>query len=126
MQIVVAVILLLVGLLNLYPAIGVLSADQLQSLYGVALDSDDLVLLMRHRAILLGIVGGFVIYSVVCKSLRPAACVLALISMASFVVLYYTGPATGAAVERVALADIAGLVALFIALPWVFRPSTEA
>ncbi len=41
---------ILVGLINLFPSIGVLGAARLEGLYGVALAGDDLLLMMRHKA----------------------------------------------------------------------------
>ena len=48
---------LVVGIVNLLPMIGVSSAARRQTLYDVAVEDPNLVILMRHRAILFGIVG---------------------------------------------------------------------
>ncbi len=58
------VLLIGVGLLNLAPIIGVISTQQLESLYGMADLSADLEVLLRHRVILFGLLGTFVLLSV--------------------------------------------------------------
>ena len=53
----VSVLYLLAAAGNLLPALGVISAARLEALYGVPIADANLVVLMRHRAVLLGIVG---------------------------------------------------------------------
>jgi hypothetical protein len=50
-------LLVLVGLVNLMPAVGILGSARLEALYGLPLAGDDLLLLMRHRAALFGVLG---------------------------------------------------------------------
>ena len=54
-------IMLLVGLINFAPIIGVLSQEQLEKLYGIPIQGQDMLILMRHRAVLLGLVGGLLV-----------------------------------------------------------------
>lgn len=110
------VILIAVGLLNLYPLIGVLSADQITLLYGLSQDSIDEIILMRHRAVLFGLLGSFIIYSAAEKSLRLLACVAGLISMMSFVLLAYASGDFGDKLRTVVVADIAGSIGLAVVL----------
>ncbi|MFX7374071.1 hypothetical protein ABTJ00_18850, partial [Acinetobacter baumannii] len=51
-------VLIAVGLLHLLPVDVVLGALQLDRLYGVSTASTRMLLLLRHRAALFGIVGG--------------------------------------------------------------------
>ena len=51
--------LLIAGAIHLLPLSGVTGAAALERLYGVAVDSPDLALLLRHRAVLFGLLGGF-------------------------------------------------------------------
>ena len=60
----------LTGLINLYPAMGLLGAAQLESLYGLPFTGEDLLLLMRHRALLLGLLGAFIIGAAFQKTWR--------------------------------------------------------
>ena len=109
-------ILIGVGLLNLYPLIGVLSADQITQLYGLDLASTDHAILMRHRAVLFGLLGLFIVYSAVERSQRLLACVAGLVSMVSFVLLAYASGNVGGKLHTVVVADIAGSIALAVVL----------
>ena len=57
----ISILFVAIGLLNLYPVVGVISADQLTSLYGISIGSADLETLMRHRAVMLGLIGSFLL-----------------------------------------------------------------
>jgi len=61
------------GLINFVPAIGVLGAERLGALYGIEFAGADLLLLMRHRALLLGLVGALLIVSAIRPRLRLIA-----------------------------------------------------
>ena len=54
MEIAVVVILLVAGLINGLPVIGVAGAGRLARLYGLPMADPDLLVLMRHRTPLLG------------------------------------------------------------------------
>ena len=41
-------IFIIVGLINIYPLIGVLSTDTLTQLYGIPFEGSDLIILMRN------------------------------------------------------------------------------
>lgn len=106
-----AALFVLVGLVNLLPVIGVMSGERLQAMYRVTLASPDLVLLMRHRAMLLAIVGGLLIAAAFRPELRTAAIVAGFVSMLSFVALA-AGEPVGAALRRVATVDIVASILL--------------
>jgi len=112
MRIFVTAALLLAGLINLAPVIGVISADQLEGMYGISIDNSDLVILMRHRAILFGLLGAFIIYSASRESLQSLACIAGLVSMISFIVLAYASGDYGEALDKVIIADYIGSTAL--------------
>ena len=103
-----------VGLINAFPLIGVLGADRLEALYGVPIVDADHLLLMRHRAVLLGLVGGLLLVAAFRPALRPVASVIALVSMLVFLALALPIAEHGAALQRVFWAD-AGAVVLLVA-----------
>ena len=116
--------LLVAGLINLYPVIGVLSVDQLENLYGVPLENGDLIILMRHRAVLFGLLGAFIIYSAFRSSVQKLACIAGLVSMISFIVLAYASGQFGEHLNKVIVADVVGSLAL-IAVLVVRDPETR-
>ena len=54
-------LLVLVGLINLIPAVGAIAPERLRTLYGIEPDAPELLLLLRHRALLFALIGGFVV-----------------------------------------------------------------
>ncbi len=114
MQKLITILLVLVGLINFAPVIGLLSAERLSKLYGIAILEGDLLLLMRHRALLLGIVGAFIICAAFRQHLQPVAIILGLVSMLGFVVLVFLSGVYGDEVYRVALVDIGATAALLV------------
>jgi len=120
---VVTILLVFVGLINFVPVIGIVSAERLSSLYGITKLDGDLLLLMRHRALLLGIVGAFMIYAAFRQHLRPAAIILGLVSMLGFIMLVFLSGDYGDEVYRIALVDIGASAALLVVviLRYVFE-----
>lgn len=110
------VLLIFVGLMNFIPIIGVISAQQLTKLYGVSIDSADLETLLRHRAVMLGLVGGYLLMAAFRPSLRVPAASIGLVSMVTFVLLSYTTGNVSAEINTVAIADIAGSIAAAVIL----------
>lgn len=110
------VLLIATGLTNFVPIIGVISAEQITSLYSVSIDSEDLGTLMRHRAVMLGLIGGFIIYAAFRPKLRIPAATIGLVSMMSFVILAIGQNESGADVMKVAYVDVAGSIAAIIIL----------
>ena len=113
--IVISILLLLVGLINFLPVLGVISADKLSSAYAIDLMSQDLIILMRHRALLFGLVGGFVILSVFKPVYQTPAMVMAAVSMLGFLYFVWVAAEFNTAIAKIAIIDIAGLVCLALA-----------
>lgn len=121
MKKVCTVLLFGAGLLNIYPLVGVISADQLTGLYGGNFESPDIQTLMRHRAVMLGMIGGLMLFAAFRSSLQLLAATLGLVSMSSFVFLAYSSGPIGPEINKVAIADIVGAVAVAIVLLIVIR-----
>ena len=105
-------LLIFAALVNLAPVSGVLSADRLQGFYGVAFEDDNLLVLMRHRALLFGVVGGILAASVFHSPLRPIGLVVGLFSMLSFVLVTWLADNYNAELGRIAIIDLVASVAL--------------
>ncbi len=114
-QVIVPVLLVLVGLVNFLPVIGLAGAERLDSLYGFGTLDGDLLTLMQHRALLFGILGAFIICSAFMRHLQPAAMWMAFTSMVGFMLLVWLAGAPGAALKNVALVDAFACGLLLIA-----------
>ena len=108
----VTVIYVLVGFVNLAPVSGVLSAGRLEALYGVPLSDPNLMILLRHRAVLFGIVGVLLVTSAFRPHLRTIAFPAALVSMLSFVAVAYLVGNFNAELNRILWIDVVASVLL--------------
>ena len=116
LQRVITGLFLIAGLINFVPLAGVTGDALLQSSYGIEIASPDLSLLLRHRAVLFGIVGGLLLVAAFKPSLRTVASVCGMISMASFAILYGTIGPEAPQLKGVLRADIVGIVVLGAAI----------
>lgn len=114
MRHVVPAILLIVGLIHLLPAGGALGAERLAALYDIAFDDPATLLLMRHRAVLFGLLGAFLVGAAFAPRWRGPALVAGAVSVASFLLLAWRAGPLPAAIDRVVMVDAvaAGLLAL--------------
>lgn len=119
----ITVLLVLVGLINLAPALGLLGVAKLNDAYAIKLVSNDMILLMRHRALLFGILGGFILYATFDPKYQSAAMLMAFISMAGFLALMLGGGEYNPALKKVMWIDVAGIVLLGIAAVLKFKPA---
>lgn len=87
MKLIVSLCLALVALLHALPALGVLGGERLQALYGVRLDGAGLELLMRHRAVLFGLLAALLAVSAWLPAWRGVGVAAGLVSVVSFLVL---------------------------------------
>ena len=120
-QTALAAALLLAGIVNTLPLIGVFGAERLQALYGMSFDNPSLRILMRHRAVLFGLLGGAMCAAAFIPAWRTPMAVAGLVSMASFIVLAQLEGGGNAAIRRVVLADVIAIVPLVAALLWPGR-----
>jgi hypothetical protein len=117
-------LLLLVGTVNLIPGFIAFVPSQITTAYGVSvggLGSADLTVLLRHRAVLLGLVGISLICAAFIASLRVPAVTAGVISMGSFLLLAYSTPGLNSATMRVARIDIAAIMSLAVAAALIWR-----
>jgi hypothetical protein len=114
MRYVVSISLLVAAIIHLLPLVGVLGGDRLQLLYGVAIEGPDLQILMRHRAVLFGLLGTYLLVAAFMPALQPSALAVGLVSVLSFLLLAWTTDGYNASIARVVTADVIALVALLI------------
>lgn len=109
--------LALCGAVHLVPATGALSANRLRALYGVDAADPVTLLLLRHRALLFGVLGTGFLYAAFNPAWRVAASVVALFCMLSFVLLARR-EAWPPSIRRVVKIDIVLSALLGVALAW--------
>ena len=106
--------LILVGIIHLLPVVGVLSAERLSALYGLQISEPNLLILMRHRAVLFALLGVFLIVASFKPAWQGGALIAGLISVSSFMLLAWSIGGYNAQLARVVLVDMVALVALLI------------
>lgn len=115
MQKVIAGLLVLVGIIHLLPVSGVLGVDSLAALYGVSLGEPNLEILMRHRAMLFGLLGLFLVYAAFRPGLQLLAIGAGFISVVSFIAIAWAVGDYNEAIGRVVMADVVAAVVLVVA-----------
>ncbi len=116
MRHVVSAMLLVVAVIHLLPLVGVLGSDRLASLYGVPFTEPNLAILMRHRAVLFGMLGVFLAVAAFRPALQRAAFAAGFISVVSFLGLAWSVGGYNAQVARVFTADLVALACLIMGL----------
>lgn len=111
----VSAMLIVVAIIHLLPLSGVLGGARLSGLYGIAIDEPNLAILMRHRAVLFGLLGVFLLVAAFSPALQVAAFVAGFVSVTSFLLLAWSTGGYNVQLSRVLTADIVALVCLVIA-----------
>jgi hypothetical protein len=104
--------LFLLSLIHLGPLVGVLGVARVEALYGIDIASPDLEPLLRHRAVLFGMVGAVMLASVWRARWRSLAFGLAFANLASFLALSWQVGDVSAELGRVGIVDAVGLAIL--------------
>jgi hypothetical protein len=121
----IAGFLFIVGVINFLPVIGVISAERIAQAYAIELSGNDLIILMRHRALLFGVVGGFILYSVFVPAFQAAAMVMAAVAMIGYLYLVWAVGGYNDAIQRVATIDLVGIIFLVAAAGLKFVDSSR-
>ncbi len=111
----VRVSFLLVGAVNFAPIVGVLGQASLVRLYGVDVLSLDVLALMKHRAVLLAIVGGLMIVAAFRAPYRLPASLCAYVSMVSYILIIGTTDVGNQALVKILQIDLAAVTLLLVA-----------
>ena len=115
MKLLVPIALALVALLHALPLAGVLGAAKLSVLYGIDARDPALELLLRHRAVLFGLLAAFLAWAAWQPTLRGLGLIAGLVSIASFLVLALPAGPLPPALATVVKLDVAALLLLLAA-----------
>lgn len=114
MRYLISATLVVSGIIHLMPLVGVLGNERLSSLYGLSFDEPNLSILMRHRAVLLGIFGILFCVAAFRPSIQPIAFVSGLMTVVSFLLLAWLTGGYNEQIWRVFTADVIALVCLLV------------
>ena len=109
--------LAIAGIIHFLPLSGLAGASQLEKLYGISVADPGLLILMKHRAVMFGILGTLMIVAIFAASLRTTAICAGLVSTVAFIVIAALQGNYPPAIRTVVIADwvaIAGLAAAAI------------
>lgn len=109
MRYVVPVALLVVAAIHAAPLLGAISAARLSSAYAVAIDDPTLEILMRHRAVLFGILAAFLVYAAFHPEMHRLGLIAAFVSVVSFLLLAQSVGGYNASLLTVIRVDIVAL-----------------
>lgn len=101
--------LIIVGVIHLLPLAGALGSERLSSLYGLPIEEANLEILMRHRAVLFGLLGAFLVIAAFKPAYQAAAFVAGLVSVVSFLYLAWSVGGYNDHLGRVFIADVVAL-----------------
>ncbi|MFM8781991.1 MAG: phosphopantetheine adenylyltransferase [Gemmatimonadota bacterium] len=108
--------LVVVGLIHLLPLSGVLGGGRLSVLYGLPFDEPNLAILMRHRAVLFGLLGLFLCVAAFRPAWQTIAVVAGVISVVSFLWRARAVGGYNASGARVGVGDVVALACLVIGM----------
>jgi hypothetical protein len=115
MQFLTKSMLMIAGIIHLLPLPGLLGSAHLEKLYGLPFNEPNLIILMRHRAVLFGLLGVFITYAAVRNDLVWIAIVSGLVSAGAFIWLALSTGGYNSAVSRIVVADVIAIICLAIA-----------
>jgi hypothetical protein len=115
MTLLIKAMLIVAGIIHVLPLPGLMGAAHLERLYGLAFNDPNLLIMMRHRALLFALLGAFKIYAAFRAELVPLAIIGGLISAAAFIGLAWSVGGYNAAVARIVVADFVAVGCLVVA-----------
>jgi hypothetical protein len=114
-QHIVPAVLLLVALIHFIPLAGVLGSAKLSVLYGISLHDSNLEILMRHRAVLFGLLAAFLVHAAFHRHLHGLALIAAAFSVVSFLLLVLQTGHYNEAMASVFKVDVAAAILILMA-----------
>jgi hypothetical protein len=112
MRLVLPAALLLVAAIHLLPLAGVINGSKIASLYGIVVQDPNIEIILRHRAVLFGLLGAFIATAAFRPHLQPLALLAGTVSVAAFLALAFSVGGYNAAIATVVKVDILAALAL--------------
>ena len=112
----ISISLVIVGVINFLPIVGLLGTSSLESAYNITLTANDITILMQHRALLFGLLGGLIIYSAFVQKYQTVSIIMAGISMFGFAILVNAIGTENTAINKVLIFDYVGIFFLCVAV----------
>ncbi len=112
----VSAMLIVAAIIHLMPLIGSVGADRLNALYGLVFDDPNLRILMRHRAVLFGILGCLLLTAAFFSTIQWTAIIAGLVSVIAFIILAWLEGNNNAEIRRVVMMDWLALACLLVAI----------
>jgi hypothetical protein len=112
MTLLTLIALALSAVVHALPAVALIGRSHLERAYGVSLEDPGVVLLLRHRAVLFGILAAAAVAALFSEALRTPVLVASLVSVGSYVILWRGQHVRSAKLDRVARVDVVMVVVL--------------
>lgn len=106
--------LVIVAIIHLLLLSGAIGGERLAALYGLSFNDPNLAILMRHRAVLFGILGLFLLFAAFRPQFQVIAFIAGFVSVVSFLWLAWSVGGCNTQIARVFMADIVALACLII------------
>jgi hypothetical protein len=114
MRFIVPAVLIMAAAIHALPVVGIRGAGKLAQLYGIAVQDPNLELLLRHRAVLFGLLAALLAYAAFRPELHGLALLAGLLSVVSFLVLAHPASALNSGLVTVVRADWLALALLVV------------
>lgn len=111
----------LAAAIHLVPVVGLLGVDKLNALYGLNISDPSLEILMRHRAVMFGLLGGLLAYAPFRPALVWPALMGGFVSATSFIAIALLVGEYNDAVQGIINGDLFALGGLMIAAMAAWR-----
>lgn len=116
-------LLVMFGMLTASPSITAFNPSSITTLYGVALENNAVLLLVRHRQIMLGLLGAMLVCGAFFSSLRMLAIAINVLSKSSFLALSLIASTLTPGLQRIVYFDVVAIVLLLLSAFIFLQPT---
>jgi hypothetical protein len=120
---VITALMLVVAVIHIIPMTGFIGVAKLQLLYGLPIENNSMEILMRHRAVLFGILGVFFAYAAFNPEYQPLAFIMAFVTIAAFFYLAISVGDYNDGIRKIVMGDIVAAISLVSAIVLFYTKS---